>query len=398
VAKGTPFVHKGFISALYCDAPARAKLLCTVGSFTAYLACIACRLTGTPKAGVMRYLGYNEPVLATEGPGAGRSYSMRLEDSAARRYTADEVEALMEAAEVVRQEGGTAVGKPGFHGKSPLLSWLPYLTIHDAAVIPFAHAFCQGVVKDFFKAIFAPFPQPAPQQPPQPQPTGPAGLGAAAPLPKRRRIGGGAKGAPVLPAEKLVPHRQRRIIKMRAAGWKTGLHPQKNRPYRDIVKYKVRRVCGQSVQFSVTPRSHPPPTPLTFTRHPTPSPQGAWLIDDVAQGLGGLLAPVFWPVTDERGHAILEVLPDPHIKKAYGHLRRFAEFHLGAHEFETNAEMAAAATAAHLELLEYAKLAELVRDKGGRGFILLHRFQQPTHSQQPGPHPNPFPPQPHNRP
>jgi hypothetical protein len=56
----------------------------------------------------------------------------------------------------------------------------------------------------------------------------------------------------------------------------------------------------------------------------------------------------------------MEVLPDPYIKKGYGHLRRFAEFHLTEHEFTTHAEMEAAATAAQLELLEYAKLAEMV--------------------------------------
>jgi hypothetical protein len=152
------------------------------------------------------------------------------------------VEALMEAAESVRQGGGDAVGSTGFHGQSALLRWLPYLSVHSAAVIPFSHAFCQGVAKDFFRAIFGPFPPQPLQQHQQP---GPAGLGAAQPLPKRRRTAGGgsARGAPVLPVEKLVPHQQRRVIKMRAAGWGSGLHPQKNRPYRDIVKYKVRWVC-----------------------------------------------------------------------------------------------------------------------------------------------------------
>ena len=51
---------------------------------------------------------------------------------------------------------------------------------------------------------------------------------------------GGDSKAPVLPAEKLVPHRQRAIIRERAKGWLGGLHPQKNRLYRDVIRYKVR--------------------------------------------------------------------------------------------------------------------------------------------------------------
>ena len=50
VVKGDAFVHKGFLSGLYADAPARAKVLYTICSFIAYLACAYCRLTATRKA------------------------------------------------------------------------------------------------------------------------------------------------------------------------------------------------------------------------------------------------------------------------------------------------------------------------------------------------------------
>ena len=274
VVKGDAFVHKGFLSGLYADAPARSKVLYMIGSFIAYLACAYCRLTATRKGGVNRYLGYTEPVTSCAGPGEGRAFDMSEEGAAERRYNAATVDALIDAAEDLRQQGLGAADHLGFHGKSPLLTRLPYIDASTFAVVPFAHAFCQGIAKDFFKAIFAPFSKTKKQQ-------GPAGLGDGGALPprpgKRARgssgrgggqaavaaaaaaaggagpssAGGGAAGgsvasgggqskAPVLPPEKLVPHRQRAIIRERAKGWLGGLHPQKNRPYRDVIRYKVR--------------------------------------------------------------------------------------------------------------------------------------------------------------
>lgn len=93
-----------------------------------------------------------------------------------------------------------------------------------------------------------------------------------------------------------------------------------------------------------------------------PPPQSSYQIDDINQALLGLLAPIFMPVTDSRGHVILEMLPDPYIKKAFGHLRRFAEFHMTEPNCATQAELEAAADNARDELLEYARLAEKVCD------------------------------------
>ena len=428
VVKGDAFVHKGFLSGLYADAPARAKVLYTICSFIAYLACAYCRLTATRKGGVNRYLGYTEPVTSCAGPGAGQAFDMTEAGAAGRRYNEATVDALIDAAEGLRERGLSAADQLGFHGKSPLLTRLSYIDASMFAVVPFAHAFCQGVAKDFFKAIFAPFSKTKKQQ-------GPAGLGDGGALPhrpgKRARQGSSGRGCgqaavvaaaaaaatagragpssggggaasgggqskaqvPVLPAEKLVPHRQRTIIRERAKGWLGGLHPQKNRPYRDVIRYKVRAGgsrpflaavlggCGRpAMPMCCEPKGGrwplpwtPPPPPHTRARARAPThshthtpllPQGCWQIDDVVQGMLALLGPIFWPVTDSRGQVAMEILPDPHIKTAYGCLRRFAEFHLTEHEFSTHQELEDAVDEAQGELLKYARLAEQVRRRG----------------------------------
>lgn len=73
---GAPFQLKGFIAGIYADAPARAKLLYFVASFTAVLACVWCRLTGVRKGSTTRYTAYAHEVRARQGPGLGRSYRM----------------------------------------------------------------------------------------------------------------------------------------------------------------------------------------------------------------------------------------------------------------------------------------------------------------------------------
>jgi hypothetical protein len=83
---------------------------------------------------------------------------------AERQYTPDEMTSLMEDAERKRQQGLSAYSDAGYHGKSPMLKHLPYLSIHTVAVLPFMHAFFQGIVKDFLKAIFGSFPSAAQRQ------------------------------------------------------------------------------------------------------------------------------------------------------------------------------------------------------------------------------------------
>jgi hypothetical protein len=69
-------LHRGFVAFLYGDAPMRAKMLYFVGSWTAFLVCVYCRLCGTTKGNTRRYLGYVQPVVAERGVGAGNSYQM----------------------------------------------------------------------------------------------------------------------------------------------------------------------------------------------------------------------------------------------------------------------------------------------------------------------------------
>lgn len=134
-----------------------------------------------------------------------------------------------------------------------------------------------------------------------------------------------ADDAATLPSAKLVPHLQRNIIAQRVKGFARGLHPQKNRPVRDPVKHKA-----------------------------------GLMFEEVAEGLLGIFAPLFWPVLDAMGRVKLEIFPDPYIKQAYGCLRRYAQFHLSDHDFSSQAELAAAADAAQNELLSYGKLAQQV--------------------------------------
>lgn len=69
VVAGSPFQHRGYISGIAADAPMAAKLAYTVASFTAYIACVYCKLVGTRVCGTTRYLGYREPARADKGLG-----------------------------------------------------------------------------------------------------------------------------------------------------------------------------------------------------------------------------------------------------------------------------------------------------------------------------------------
>jgi nucleoside-diphosphate-sugar epimerase len=76
---------------------------------------------------------------------------------------------------------------------------------------------------------------------------------------------------------------------------------------------------------------------------------------------------LFWRTTTVGSGQPVDVLQDPEVKKAWGHLRRFACFHLAEHTFASQQQLEAAVDAAQQELLEYCKLAEQVRPLGFLG-------------------------------
>lgn len=74
-----------------------------------------------------------------------------------------------------------------------------------------------------------------------------------------------------------------------------------------------------------------------------------------------------------RGRQVLQVLQPDHVKQAYGHLRRFAVFHMSMKSYPSWDAVGQAADAAAKELLRYAKLAETVGTMGlAVGCILGH--------------------------
>lgn len=115
----------------------------------------------------------------------------------------------------------------------------------------------------------------------------------------------------------------RKIISARCLGFKGGLHPQHNRPVRDLVKYHA----------SLT-------------------------MEEVADGVRGLFAHLFWPVRS--GNMVAEVLADPLVAEGYGCLRRFGHFHLTEGSWDTWPEFEQAVDAAQAQILRYGALAEQV--------------------------------------
>jgi len=115
----------------------------------------------------------------------------------------------------------------------------------------------------------------------------------------------------------LIPPASRRVIRGRAGGLE--LHPSFNNRYRDVMGNKA-----------------------------------SWQIEDCARAVECFFPLLFRPV----GRPGVEVLQPGVVKQAYGHLRRFAAFHMATEKFEDMATMTAAALAARGELLEYGKLAE----------------------------------------
>lgn len=494
IKAGKPFIHKGYIASMYADSPAAAKFMLSVACFVAYLACCYCRMTGVSRHGVIRFLGYTAAVNACAGPGTGQQFRMGDDaDDKARCYSSRAMLELISLSEEQKEQGKDASGDTGFNGRSPLFKHLEYIDPKTFHVVPFVHAFILGVVKDFLKAILAPFPSnkqgpkalagadltrlrkrkrsvsgsggeadaagAASAEDDRPLDTGAPiatrrstrqkqaaatnssraryaavaqdqgqARSKSAPASSRRRAqqqataaatssrsrsaavapGHGkfkSRSAPgssqrkaqqqqaaaaavaraannsrgrstaaaqgqrqvrgrsapasnqrreqqqqeaaeeahdsrsrsvaaetaaalddaALPAEKLIPQKQRNIMKQRASGWSVGLHPQKNRPFRDLITYK-----------------------------------NSYNIEELTSGLLGLFVPLLLPASDQDGQE-LQMIPDQYVREGYGCLVQVAKFHLTEQSFDSWEEVNEAADAAHKQLLRYAQLAEMVR-------------------------------------
>ena len=170
MVRGVPFIHRIFLCGVYADSPARAKLMYTLANWLAYVVCPFCVLVATAVGSTRRYLGYCEPVrgglrrgepgqawpmerqVLMDGGGPGRQQDQAQLDSITMLHLA--TRAGQEAAKpsVQREHVGAALR---FTGCSPLLR-LPYVDAKTLWIIPIAHAFLYGVVKDFVGAILAP--------------------------------------------------------------------------------------------------------------------------------------------------------------------------------------------------------------------------------------------------
>lgn len=382
--QGEPFVHRGFISTIAADAPARAAILYFVACFTAYVACVFCKLTGTRIGNTQRYVGYCKPVVATAGLGKGEAFQMGVDDEQ-RRYNSATLKQVAQTAETMRSAGLDSVGQTAMHGMSPLFKALPYLDVRTCSVVPFMHTFCQGVLKDLLRALLAKPKQPkgmaglqlpssraagakhssaAPQGGAAKRKKGSAAAASAAGMSgvgsqsqqqqqkqqedlTEQQEGAGEEGgeagddgvvqqqpaAAAAATEEFsalawhhrMPYVQRRVVSQRVQGFADGLHPQCNRPLRDLVKY-----------------------------------HSSLHMDELADGIRGLFAPLLYSGTGPQGQQLCAILHHPEVKKAYGHIRRFAVFHLTEQQFSSREEYEAAVDEAHRELLEYCKLAEQV--------------------------------------
>lgn len=83
-------------------------------------------------------------------------------------------------------------------------------------------------------------------------------------------------------------------MKNRAAGWKTGLHPQENRPFRDLVTHK-----------------------------------NSYNIEELTNDLLGLFSPLSLPWEDhDDDREEVQIIPDKFVREGYGCRVQVAKFHL----------------------------------------------------------------------
>lgn len=85
----------------------------------------------------------------------------------------------------------------------------------------------------------------------------------------------------------------------------------------------------------------------------------SWQIEECERQLQCCLPLLFRPVRSASGQTV-DVLDNDLAKKAFGHLKRFAAFHLDHTQYAMRQEYISAAVQAHEELLAYGRLIEEV--------------------------------------
>jgi hypothetical protein len=154
---GAAFLHFAVLGAVYADSPARAKLMYTVASWTAYLVCPFCIMVGTKVDDVVRYLGYARAVAINKGYGAGPGKTCSMTGDGDERNVPEFVNRVR--ALVAEQYLAAGVQPPDnspFKGLSPFFSDdLYWVDANRLWVVLFCHAFFLGVFKDFMEAIVA---------------------------------------------------------------------------------------------------------------------------------------------------------------------------------------------------------------------------------------------------
>ncbi len=143
------FVHRVFLSAVYCDSPARQKLAGVVQGASAYLMCMYCWMCGV-KFNNMRMLGYRGPVVCRYGKLKGQEVQMGVNERS--RLIAHEEQVLRGMVAETTDELSTN-RDVGVHMLNPVVKALSYVDANSLFPVPLYHALYLGVVKDFVKAL-----------------------------------------------------------------------------------------------------------------------------------------------------------------------------------------------------------------------------------------------------
>ncbi len=161
VTLGADFTHYVVVTGVYADAPARQKLVKSMGH-AAYLGCMFCCLTGELMHGTMRFLGYADPAPISRGLGVHRFASAgsgvpvaQMVVDADRLHIHDGLQWLR-AMGVEHPAAGAAPPDPAFIGVcgvSVFFDLLWYSSFTQLFLVPLCHAFHHGVLKNFLTAI-----------------------------------------------------------------------------------------------------------------------------------------------------------------------------------------------------------------------------------------------------
>ncbi len=144
--------HYVILTGIYADTPARAKISKHVGSPMAYLPCQWCWLTQTREdaaGSVLRFRGYSRNVVCVCGKRSGVELNMEAPYDPTRVLSANEQHERARAAESSLESEDHLGQALGVYGYCSLLRDLPYLDYNNVYILPFAHAFLLGVLKDF---------------------------------------------------------------------------------------------------------------------------------------------------------------------------------------------------------------------------------------------------------